>query len=194
MTNRKRTHKIWLIPDEKFRILCKNAKTISDILKPYKLQNQGRDHYTAMQRIREQNIDISHIPLGKNSNKNRPVSYNGKPLKGILIENAKVNRTNIKKRLIREGFLENKCNICGLKEVWQGKPITLVLDHINGKNDDYRIENLQLVCPNCNSQLPTFAGRNAKKGKKKYICPDCGREINKSNKRCNDCYMKHRYH
>ena len=42
-----------------------------------------------------------------------------------------------------------------VKPIWQGKPLTLILDHINGKNNDDRLENLRWVCPNCNRQLPT---------------------------------------
>lgn len=40
------------------------------------------------------------------------------------------------------------------------KDITLQLDHINGVNDDNRIENLRFLCPNCHSQTSTFTGRN----------------------------------
>jgi 5-methylcytosine-specific restriction endonuclease McrA len=46
---------------------------------------------------------------------------------------------------------------------WHGRPLTLVLDHINGVNDDYRPDNLRLLCPNCHSQTPTFSGRNRQK-------------------------------
>ena len=44
--------------------------------------------------------------------------------------------------------------------VWNGKPLPLILDHINGDNHDCRAENLQLVCPNCSVQLPTHSGKN----------------------------------
>jgi 5-methylcytosine-specific restriction endonuclease McrA len=47
--------------------------------------------------------------------------------------------------------------------MWNGIPLVLVLDHINGKNNDNRQNNLRLLCPNCNSQQSTFAGKNKKK-------------------------------
>jgi 5-methylcytosine-specific restriction endonuclease McrA len=43
-----------------------------------------------------------------------------------------------------------------------GKPLSLHLDHKNGKNNDHRIENLRFLCPNCHSQTATYAGKNKK--------------------------------
>jgi hypothetical protein len=66
----------------------------------------------------------------------------------------------LKKRLIRAGLLVNCCSVCGLRPEWQGQLLVMILDHINGDRSDNRIENLRLLCPNCNSQQPTFAGKN----------------------------------
>lgn len=55
---------------------------------------------------------------------------------------------------------DNKCSLCGVGREWNGKPINLVLDHIDGDASNNRRENLRLVCPNCDSQLPTFKSRN----------------------------------
>lgn len=60
---------------------------------------------------------------------------------------------------MKDGLLEKRCSICGLTD-WLRKPISLVMDHINGVNNDHRLENLRFLCPNCNSQQDTFAGRN----------------------------------
>ena len=60
--------------------------------------------------------------------------------------------------------------LCGQDENWKGVKISLILDHINGIYNDNRIENLRIVCPNCNAGLDTFAGRNNKKVKNQCSC------------------------
>ena len=57
--------------------------------------------------------------------------------------------------------MEYKCANCGLIE-WQGQVLSLHLDHINGINNDHRIENLRFLCPNCHSLTETYAGKNKK--------------------------------
>ncbi|WP_395309875.1 HNH endonuclease [Mycobacterium sp. AMU20-3851] len=57
------------------------------------------------------------------------------------------------------------CAICGGTNNWQGHPLTLILDHIDGDPTDNRRENLRLVCPNCDSQLPTYKSRNRGSGR-----------------------------
>lgn len=57
----------------------------------------------------------------------------------------------------------DRCSLCGLLPVWNNKPLTLQVDHINGVNNDHRIENLRLLCPNCHTQTDTFGARNIRK-------------------------------
>ena len=71
----------------------------------------------------------------------------------------------LKKILITSGR-EYKCNNCNITE-WNGKPINLDLDHINGDTFDNTLENLRFLCPNCHSQTNTYKGRNVNSGKKK---------------------------
>lgn len=59
----------------------------------------------------------------------------------------------------------NICSVCKMKPLWNSKPMILILDHINGIPDDWRIDNLRLVCPNCDSQLPTFKSKNKSGGR-----------------------------
>jgi hypothetical protein len=72
------------------------------------------------------------------------------------------NRGHLKKRLIAAGLKENCCELCGLAE-WRGEPLSMALHHLNGDGRDNRLENLQLLCPNCHSQTDNFSGRGQRK-------------------------------
>ena len=73
------------------------------------------------------------------------------------------NVSNYVRRWMKDTY-GNKCSICGGTE-WMGKPIPLVLDHIDGNSLISTKDNLRLVCGNCNMQLPTFSGRNKGSGR-----------------------------
>jgi 5-methylcytosine-specific restriction endonuclease McrA len=94
--------------------------------------------------------------------KPRPEESNYKfPLSEVLEGKHPVVQTwKLKNRMLREGLIENKCDACGIKDSWQGKPIAIHMDHINGIHNDHRLENLQMLCPNCHSQTSTYCGKN----------------------------------
>lgn len=77
------------------------------------------------------------------------------------------NRARLKTRVVKSNLLPYLCFICGNEGKWKGKKLVLVLDHINGVKLDHRLENLRFVCPNCDSQLPTFKSKNIKYQEKK---------------------------
>ena len=58
------------------------------------------------------------------------------------------------------------CSICNQPPEWMGKPLTMIVDHIDGNAGNNMPENLRLLCPHCNSQTPTFSGRNKGNGRK----------------------------
>lgn len=78
----------------------------------------------------------------------------------IFCENSTVARHIVKKRILSDYLIAYKCEICNCDPVWQGKPMPLILDHINGKNNDNRLENLRFICSNCDSQLDTYKSKN----------------------------------
>jgi hypothetical protein len=80
------------------------------------------------------------------------------PIDRLLVADTYRSRHNVKLRLIGQGLKRNRCEVCGLTE-WRGMPLSMALHHVNGDGRDNRLENLQLLCPNCHSQTENFAGR-----------------------------------
>ena len=84
------------------------------------------------------------------------------PHNELFIENSKVIRRIIKEVIRRDNLKKYECEICNIGPIWNGKPMPLILDHINGINNDNRLENLRFVCSNCDTQLPTYKSKNRK--------------------------------
>ena len=150
--------KVYLVSDEEFNQIVAKANSYSDCLRALGLSTTGGSSTDVLKRrIAAQNCDISHFGKAKQNKQSYQAKYS---LEEILIENSSyANIARLKERLIREGRMEYRCQNCGIIE-WFGQPLSLHLDHINGINNDHRIENLRFLCPNCHSQTETYAGRN----------------------------------
>jgi hypothetical protein len=99
------------------------------------------------------------------------------PLDEVLVEHSTYNRRTLKHRLYETGLKERRCELCGQGEIWRDQFMGLILDHINGVPDDNRLENLRIVCPNCNATLDTHCGRKNRIPEEPRECPVCGGEF-----------------
>jgi hypothetical protein len=81
------------------------------------------------------------------------------PIAELLVAGTYRGRRNLKIRMLAEGLKDPRCEKCGIAE-WQGQALSLALHHVNGDGSDNRLENLELLCPNCHSQTENFSGRN----------------------------------
>lgn len=157
---RPKTSPIWKISRDELERLVRDSTTMVECLSFFGLKHKGRNYKTFHMRCANEGIDSSKFAgnFGKGTLKPR-WSLNDILVVGSLY----TNRTCLKKRLLKAGLLINKCAECDLEPMWNSKPLTMVLDHRNGIDNDYRLENLRLLCPNCNSQTLTFAGRSKRR-------------------------------
>ena len=178
---------IWDISDIEFTKIIKESQFYSDVARKCGYTCLT-NHRVIKKRINQLNLDTSHFL------KYKPIVKKKKPLSEVAVENSTYPRGCLKDRLIKDLKWEYKCKECGQGDMWKGKKLTLELDHINGVNNDHRLENLRFLCPNCHSQMPTNKGANVKrkptKNKLPTTCTDCNKKITKGSTRCSSCASK----
>lgn len=169
-------NKIYKLSDEQFVELLKNSSTISEVLFKlgYSVKGNSWGFAKIRQRMSDLNLDGS-VFKGKS-----PITKYGSLHKvnasDILKPNCKHARSVLRRYVIKNNLIPYRCAICGCVE-WQGRTLSLELDHINGINNDNRIENLRFLCPNCHSQTTTYGSRNQQRNDSEYEINDDLRDL-----------------
>ena len=172
---------------EKVSEAVKKNTCYRDVLRELGINTSGNNAATLQRKIKEYGIDISHFTFRSKTN-----TPQKKTVYEYLKKGSKIHTFKLKEKLFKEGLKENRCEICGA-ETWLGKKLICQLHHINGDNTDNRIENLQILCPNCHSQTENYCGQANKVESEKHYCEICGRELKwKYSRLCPQCSAKNR--
>ena len=177
--------------DEEFKNIVKQSSSMKEISTKIGYTATSGD---SLARIRKR-IDFLNLSTEHFSEMNKRTVKRNED--NIFIENSTANQSTLRRWYKKGEYTPYICSICGQEPIWQGKDLTLILDHINGSNHDDRLENLRWVCPNCNQQLDTTNGKNLRnKNKNNKIlnyCIDCGKEISIGATRCISCEQARRH-
>jgi hypothetical protein len=156
VVERPRRRRQW--SDDDLRAAVRRNTTVSSVLRDLGYRPSGGMHRYIRATIASLGIDTSHF-VGRSWAKGRRYTARKRPLSEILVRGSGyTNSARLRERLIAEGLKQARCEHCGL-DSWQGAPLPLALDHINGDPNDNRLENLRILCPNCHALTSTWCGR-----------------------------------
>jgi hypothetical protein len=160
--------------EEQAREAVAASKSFAEALRMLGMCASGGGSATLRKWVRRWGISIDHFD--PYASQRGPRTARRKPLSEVMVENSSFNRGHLKYRLYDEGLKDRRCELCGQGELWRGRQMSLILDHINGDGRDHRLENLRIVCPNCAATLDTHCGRNVRMIDTR-VCAECGSEF-----------------
>jgi hypothetical protein len=151
--------KLRAVPDEDLIKAVSASKSIAGVLRWLGIEWSSGAHKVFHRRVAELGIDTTHMRgQGWRAGLRTP-AVPPRPLEKVLVCGKLEDASKLRRRLIAEGLKRHRCDRCSLSE-WLDSPIPLELHHVNGDRRDHRLENLEVLCPNCHSLTPTFRGRN----------------------------------
>ena len=161
---------------DELRAAVADSRSVAETLRRLGMCATGGNRDTLKKYAERWQVDLSYFdPAAARNEALARARRAALPLDEIMVESSTYSRGHLKRRLFDEGLKERRCELCGQDETWHGRRMSLVLDHINGVRNDHRLENLQVVCPNCAATLATHCGRQNRLDPK--ACRRCGKEF-----------------
>ena len=145
--------------EARLRELVACSQSVAEVVRRLGISPVGGNQAHIGRRIAELGMDTSHFTSGARRRPKRPVTTRlivGSPSDG------RIPGDRLHRELLRLGVVE-QCASCRTGTEWNGKPLRLEVDHVNGEWWDNRPENLRLLCPNCHAVTDTYRGRQLRR-------------------------------
>lgn len=139
--------------DEEVVNAASNSSSVTETMVNLGLKPNGYAHARFKQRLKNLGFEWKNAAAWSRGKKLGPKRH---ILEYLTKDGPIIASSKLRKRLIREGIKQEKCECCGITE-WNGQKAPLQLDHKNGDHNDNRLENLQILCANCHALTPTHS-------------------------------------
>lgn len=136
-----------------------NSSSVADVLRRLGLNQAGGTHAHISRTIKAFEIDTSHFGTWKRTNDSNKRRLRPEQILVRLTPGSTRQKPRLLHRALRESGRPYRCALCNLDGSWQGAPLRLEIDHIDGDFHNNEAWNLRFLCPNCHTQTETFSGR-----------------------------------
>lgn len=162
-----------------------HSTSFAGVLKYLGLKQAGGTHSHIANKVREYDIDYSHFVSQAHRKGKQPL--NKKSFEEVLVVRPEGTHRELASRLRRAmleyGFTYECARKCGVVDSWNGKSITLEVNHIDGDWLNCTYGNVEFLCPNCHSQEITtnmphrYRNRAPKEAREPviHVCDKCGK-------------------
>ncbi|HEX6148728.1 HNH endonuclease signature motif containing protein [Nocardioides sp.] len=135
-----------------------NSTSVAGVLRYLGLNQAGGTHSHLSRTIKAMELDTSHFVRHRNGSAAR--RRTARDILVLLPRGSRRMKPPFLRRALEEIGRPHRCEGCGNEGWWQGRPLRLDVDHIDGDYHNNLACNLRFLCPNCHSQTPNFAGRS----------------------------------
>lgn len=139
--------------DEEFARVVNENISYAGMLRTFGLKPSGGNYKILKMRIAKNKLDVSHV-TGKAHGTSS--AKRARTIEEALVKNSTACNSTVRRLLVKTLGWQERCVECGIENEWNGRPIILHLDHINGDNTNNEPGNLRFLCPNCHSQTSTY--------------------------------------
>ncbi|PUA81119.1 HNH endonuclease [Nocardioides currus] len=135
------------------------STSVAGVLRYFGLRPTGGAHAHLSRAIKAFDIDTSHFRR-QSSTGHSSRRLAADRILVVLPDGSPRAKPHMLARALVESGLDYACALCGCNGTWQGLPLTLEVDHVDGDYHNNLLSNLRFLCPNCHRQTPNFAGRS----------------------------------
>lgn len=145
---------------EQLKEAVSSSTSVRQTLNLLDLAPYGGNYKTIHKAIQDLGLDISHW-TGQSWRKGTTEPVVPRQPDDKVFVKGRLFNSSLRARLIKRKLIPYSCALCPIATMWQGKPLSLHVDHIDGDRENNLLSNLRFLCPNCHTQTETYCRKKS---------------------------------